>query len=172
VSGSSRQVSDFLFHSSQLAAEVVDMKLSQSVAHAVHATLRLVEVREGSYVSSGKLAEQGGMPERFLLQILGDLVRHGVLVSTRGGGGGFALARPPEEISLLEVIEAVEGRMVAGLPLKIDFPPPAGQRLREVLQSITESVRSELQAIRFSALAQARDRAVPPGKAKKKTKGR
>jgi Rrf2 family transcriptional regulator, cysteine metabolism repressor len=147
------------------------MKLSQSVAHAVHATLRLAETPEGSFVSSGKLAEQGAMPERFLLQILGDLVKHGVLVSTRGGGGGFMLARPPEETSLLEVIEAVEGRMVGALPLKVDLPPPAGQRLREVLESVTDAIRGELKAVTFKDLVEGGDRVESP-KSKKKTRTR
>src|SRR3990167_5570898 len=106
------------------------MKLSQSVAYAVHASLRLADHRDAAPVSCNRLAEQGKMPERFLLQILRDLAKQGILQSTRGGGGGFMLNRRPEEISLLEVIEAVEGPMTAFLPLKTSFPHPAGERLQ------------------------------------------
>jgi hypothetical protein len=49
------------------------------------------------------------MPERFLLQILRVLVTHGILRSTRGVDGGYALTKPADQISLLEVIEAIDG---------------------------------------------------------------
>jgi Rrf2 family transcriptional regulator, cysteine metabolism repressor len=128
------------------------MKLSQSVAYAVHATLRLAENREGSPISCNRLAEQGHMPERFLLQILRDLAKKGILQSTRGGGGGFMLDRRPEEISLLEVIEAVEGSVSASLPLGTSFPHPAGERLHGLLRSIAEDVRRKLQSVKLSDL--------------------
>jgi Rrf2 family transcriptional regulator, cysteine metabolism repressor len=123
------------------------MKLSQSVAYAVHAALRLAENREPTPVSCNKLAEQGKMPERFLLQILRDLSKQGILTSTRGGGGGFMLGRPPEEISLLEVIEAVEGPLNAALPLKTSFPHSAGDRLHQALRAINDETRRRLQAV-------------------------
>ena len=129
------------------------MKLSQSVAYAVHATLQLAAHHNGSPVSCSRLAEQGKMPERFLLQILRDLAKQGILQSTRGGGGGFVLDRPPEEITLLEVIEAVEGPMTAALPLKASFPDSAGERLYGVLHEITAETRRQLQAIKLSDLA-------------------
>ena len=133
--------------------ERLAMKMSQSVAYAVHAVLRLAENPGASFVSCGKIAEQGSMPERFLLQILRDLGRNGILQSTRGASGGFMLVRPPDEISLLELIEAVEGRMFASLPLKKDLPHPAGERLLGVLGDITEYARGELQVVKLSDLA-------------------
>jgi len=129
------------------------MKLSQSVAYAVHASLRLANNREAAPVSCSRLAEQGKMPERFLLQILRDLAKQGILQSTRGGGGGFMLDRKPEEISLLEVIEAVEGPLTASVPLKASFPHSAGDRLHAVLRKVTDEVRRQLQAVKLSDLA-------------------
>jgi Rrf2 family protein len=126
------------------------MKLSQSVAYAVDAVLRLPDDPEVSPVSCSKIAEQGNMPERFLLQILRDLGKQGIVQSARGGSGGFVLARRLDEISLLEVIEAVEGRLVAALPMKDSLPHPAGERLLDALRSVTEEVRRELQAIKLS----------------------
>ena len=63
------------------------------------------------------------------------------------------LVRPMDEISLLEVLEAVEGRMFASLPLKKDLPHPAGERLLGVLGDITEYARGELQTIKLSDFA-------------------
>jgi Rrf2 family protein len=128
------------------------MKLTQTVAHAIHAALRLAEHDETTPFACNKLAAQGEMPERYLLQLLRDMAKQGVLISTRGGGGGFMLARPPKEISLLEVIEAVEGPLKAALPLRADFPRSAGKRLEEVLQGLTEEVRRQLNDVSLADL--------------------
>src|SRR5215216_4770031 len=85
------------------------MKLSRTVAYAVRATLQLAQLQSEGPVPCSHLASSGKMPERFLLQILRNLVTHGILRSTRGVDGGYALVRPPHQISLLEVIEAIEG---------------------------------------------------------------
>jgi len=93
------------------------------------------------------------MPERFLLQILRVLVTHGILKSTRGVEGGYSLSRSPEEISLLEVIEAIDGPLeTAG-----EAPPaePAGdlqQRLQTALRQVTDTARRQLEAIKLSQL--------------------
>jgi Rrf2 family protein len=128
------------------------MKLSQSVTYAIHAVLRLAQSRDGTPISCGKLAEEGKMPERFLLQILRDLAKQGILQSTRGGGGGFNLGRRATEITLLDLIEAVDGPVAASLPLKSGFPVEAGERLREALKRIAEVTRGQLHAIKIGNL--------------------
>ena len=148
------------------------MRLSQTVVYAVHAVLRLAEVSPGTLVSCKELAEKSHMPERYLLQILRDLSKKGILSSTRGGNGGFVLQRRPNEITLLEAIEAIDGPLVASLPMKSGFPDPAGERVQAALQSIAESVRSRLDAVKFSDLTEApADENSPSKKPKKKGKG-
>src|SRR5436190_15516690 len=85
------------------------MKLSRTVSYAVKATLQLAQLEADVPVPCSQLASEGKMPERFLLQILRNLVTHGILRSTRGVDGGYSLIRSPDQISLLEVIEAIEG---------------------------------------------------------------
>lgn len=94
------------------------------------------------------------MPERFLLQILRNLVTHGILRSTRGVDGGYALTRSPEEISLLDVIEAIEGPMDAGEPAADGLPEESQLQLRGALSEITRTARQQLEAIKFSQLLQ------------------
>jgi Rrf2 family protein len=94
------------------------------------------------------------MPERFLLQILRDLTKQGILVSSRGGGGGFSLLRDPSTVSLLEVVEAVEGPMMAQIPSSA-FPTETHQILQQTLQHIADVTREQLAAIKLSHLLEA-----------------
>ena len=128
------------------------MKLSRTVAYAVRATLQLAQCPQGTPIPCSKLASEGHMPERFLLQILRNLVTHGILRSTRGVEGGYALTRPPEQISLLEVIEAIEGPIGANGSSDGDFNNDPQPRLLDALKCITDSTRKELDAIKFSRL--------------------
>jgi Rrf2 family protein len=93
------------------------------------------------------------MPERFLLQILRNLVTHGILRSTRGVDGGYSLERKPEDISLLDLIEAIDGPLIATLPDPDDGDRPAREaRLREALDQVNANLRRQLQAVRISDL--------------------
>ncbi len=131
------------------------MKLSQSVTYAVHAALRLAENEDATPVSCGRLAVKGQMPERFLLQILRDLAKRGILHSTRGGGGGFALERHPDDISLLDMIEAIDGPLAAGMPVNVAFPEESGYVLRDTLRKIVDTTRRQLAAVKLTHLMKA-----------------
>ncbi|MGO9115547.1 MAG: RrF2 family transcriptional regulator [Thermoguttaceae bacterium] len=128
------------------------MQLSQSATYALQALLQLAESGEGVLITRGKLAANGKMPERFLLEILHDLVKRGMLRSTRGGGGGFALARRPEDITLLDMIEAVDGPLPAGLPNGNTMPEPLRNWLQANLEQVTESTRTGLAGITLKQL--------------------
>ena len=130
------------------------MKLSRTVAYAVRATLQLAQNPSDSPVPCSKLAAEGNMPERFLLQILRNLVTHGILRSTRGVDGGYTLTRSPEDISLLDVIEAIEGPLDASAPSGDGLPEVSQNRLQDALREITDTSRQQLSAIKFSQLLQ------------------
>jgi len=92
------------------------------------------------------------MPERFLLQILRNLVNHGILRSTRGVDGGYTLTRPAEQVSLLDLIEAIEGPL-DGNPAPMDGMPTDSQtRLRDALGQVTSNSRKQLESIKLSQL--------------------
>ena len=128
------------------------MKLSRTVAHAVGATLQLSQQPPDSLVPCSKLASEGSMPERFLLQILRHLVNHGILRSARGVAGGYALNRPPGQISLLDIIEAIEGPMDFDDPTANGLPATSDNKLQDALQAINSTARGQLEAIKFSQL--------------------
>jgi Rrf2 family protein len=135
------------------------MKLSRTVTYAIQAAIQLVQAGPGATIPCSKLAAEGEMPERFLLQILRTLVSHGILRSTRGVDGGYSLDRDPDSISLLDVIEAIDGPLSSGTNLAESLPTESKSRLRAALTNVADSTRRELEAIRLSQL-------VPPPKRK------
>ncbi|HBO45301.1 MAG TPA: Rrf2 family transcriptional regulator [Planctomycetaceae bacterium] len=128
------------------------MKLSRTVAYAVQASLHLAESRDDRPVPCSQLASAGKMPERFLLQILRHLVARGILSSSRGIDGGYRLDRPPEDISLLEVIEAIDGPMVTTVPLGDGLSDGAKNRLHAAINDVTEHSRRHLASIKLTHL--------------------
>jgi len=127
------------------------MKISRTVAYAVQATLQLAEHPSEAPVPCSQIASDGHLPERFLLQILRHLVTHGILHSTRGVEGGYALERKPEEISLLDIIEAIEGPLNSALPSD-GMAQPYVERLQHAVEQVTSVAREQLAAIKLSAL--------------------
>jgi Rrf2 family protein len=128
------------------------MKLSRTVSYAVQATLHLAQLDPSTPVPCSRLAAEGEMPERFLLQILRSLVTHGILRSTRGVDGGYALARSPEQISLLEIIESIEGPLEAAVPALEVLPDSSRHKLLAALGKVTEGTRQQLATIKLSQL--------------------
>lgn len=135
----------------------VTMKLTRTVTCALQATLQLAEEKTSQPVPCSRLAAEGKMPERFLLQILRSLVKHGILRSTRGVEGGYALVRRAEDVSVLNVIEAIDGPLNAHLPISEGLSTSPQDRLRHALLQVNESARRSLESIKLSQLMQPAD---------------
>ena len=128
------------------------MKLSRTASYAVQATLQLAQSKSNSPVPCSKLAAAGHMPERFLLQVLRSLVTNGILHSTRGVDGGYTLFRKPDDISLLEVIEAIDGPFTTKMPSVDGLPAPTQDRLSRAMNDVTAHMRRELDSIKLAHL--------------------
>ncbi len=85
------------------------MNISAKTEYACIAVLELAARHGGEPVRIGAIAERHGIPKRFLVQILLQLKGAGLVASTRGASGGYQLLKPPEEISLAEVMQVIEG---------------------------------------------------------------
>lgn len=84
------------------------MILSQPSKYGLRAVLYLAK-RDPELVQAKEIAEALDIPVSYLAKILQDLSKRSVLMSSKGRGGGFKLARPANEITLLDVIESIEG---------------------------------------------------------------
>src|SRR6476661_534280 len=85
------------------------MRLSDGVEWGVHACTILAVLPADRALPAAKLAEYHGVPAAYLAKHLQALARAGVLETVKGPRGGYRLARPPAEITLADVVEAVDG---------------------------------------------------------------
>lgn len=85
------------------------LELSRKSDYALRAVIYLARIAPERYGRVSEIAKAKGIPQAFLAQILPLLANRGVVKSQQGAHGGYALARSPEEISFLDVIECVEG---------------------------------------------------------------
>ncbi len=110
------------------------MKISVKVDYACRVMAELARLHgSGSLAQIEHLARTESVPANFLAQILGKLRDSGLIASRRGTLGGYALARPPEEISLYDIMMAAEGEC---LGLSGNFQGRSGHRLKQVWSDV------------------------------------
>lgn len=85
------------------------MQLNQATDYAFRVIMHLASLPQGEIVNSQVIAEEQNIPAGFLQKIMRSLTKGELVKSYRGVDGGFTLAKPPEEISLLTVITVMEG---------------------------------------------------------------
>jgi len=85
------------------------MLYSRSAEYAIRAFVNLAQVPDGSYAMVKQIAAEEEIPAHFLAKILQQLARKGLLRSSKGPTGGFALRVDPGEIRLLDIVEALDG---------------------------------------------------------------
>jgi len=97
------------------------MIYSRSAEYAIRAVVHMAALPPGEYALVKHIAAEGGIPPHFLAKILQELARDGFLHSSKGPRGGFRLRQPAGEISMLQIVEAVDGagrfdRCIGGSP--------------------------------------------------------
>ena len=130
------------------------MRVSAKADYALRAAIELAVAAEGP-VKGERIAQAQEIPLKFLENILGELRQAGIVRSQRGVEGGYWLARPAEEISLAEVVRAVEGPIanVRGVgPQEVEYAGAAA-RLQEVWIAVRASLRSVLEETTVADLA-------------------
>ncbi|TMK38515.1 MAG: Rrf2 family transcriptional regulator [Actinobacteria bacterium] len=121
------------------------MRVSAKADYAVRAAVELAAGDVGSPQKGEAIAEAQDIPISFLENILNQLKAAGLVRSQRGPEGGYWLARPAEEITLAQVIRAVEGPLVGvrgERPEDVSYPGHAG-----TLQQVWIALRSNLRAV-------------------------
>ena len=130
------------------------MRLTRASSYALHAVSYMAAQKQNRPVASHLIARARGIPERFLLKVLKPLVSARVLHSIKGPNGGYRLARPASDISMLDVVEAVDGPIRGQAPLsQLEGDGVLDRRLEAICNYSAEQLRKQLQKIRLSELA-------------------
>jgi Rrf2 family protein len=121
------------------------MRVSAKADYALRALIEIAARAGGSPVSAEEIGKLQGIPAGFLQAILADLRRAGIVMSQRGQAGGWRMARSAADVTVADVIRAVDGPLVSvyGLrPEAVEYNPAA-----EVLQLVWIAARSSLREV-------------------------
>ena len=110
------------------------------------------EYSKGNPVRIEQLSKAEGVPANFLAQILGELRNGKLVVSRRGTQGGFLLARPPAEITLLDIIEAVEGELFE-FNGNGNSSGRSSRRLKQIWDEVREAAAEKARSYTLEAIA-------------------
>ncbi len=127
------------------------MKVSVQIDYACRVMAELARLHgSGELAQIDHLARTEAVPATFLAQILCKLRNGGLIVSRRGNQGGYTLARSPDEISLYDIIIAVEGQC---LQLSGNFEGRSGRRIKQVWEEISKELARKTKSYSLNQLA-------------------
>jgi Rrf2 family protein len=132
------------------------VKVSAKADYAVRAAAELAAAApSGAVVRAEAIATAQGIPQRFLENILSDLRHAGLVTSVRGAEGGHKLSKPPTEITVADVIRAVDGPLAAvrgERPENVNYTGPAEQ-LQRVWIAVRTNLRDVMESVTLADLA-------------------
>ncbi|HXG11154.1 MAG TPA: Rrf2 family transcriptional regulator [Gemmataceae bacterium] len=128
------------------------MKLTRASSYALHAVAYMAAQKSNQPVASHIIAKERGIPERFLLKVLKPLVSARVLLSVKGPNGGYRLARPASEITMLEILEAVDGPIRGHAPLSHEDNGSLNHKLEQICKQTADVIKKQLEKVRVSDL--------------------
>jgi Rrf2 family protein len=131
------------------------VRISAKTDYAIRAAAELAAAPEGQWVKTENVSNAQDIPLPFLLNILAELRTAGLVRSRRGVDGGYQLARPPADISVADIIRAVDGPLanIAGSrPEDLEYPGAAAA-LRDTWVALRATMRAVLEGVSLADLA-------------------
>ena len=137
------------------------MRISAKADYAVRAAVELAGSSGEKPVKAERIATAQDIPLNFLENILGELRHAGIVRSHRGADGGFRLAKPPDEVTIADIIRAVEGPLasVRGGPPEETSYPGTSQALPRVWIAVRANLRRVVEHVTVADVANG---ALPP----------
>jgi Rrf2 family protein len=123
------------------------MRVPQRLDYALRALVLLALQPPDDYIAAGDLADHLGLPRRFVEQQITELARAGIVRCRRGAAGGCALARASTDISVFDVVEAVQGEV-------LDVPRVSGSATTALWSDAAGELGAFLRTVSLAALAQ------------------
>jgi Rrf2 family protein len=134
------------------------VRISAKTDYAIRAAAELATAEPGSWVKTESVATAQDIPLPFLLNILAELRTAGIVRSRRGVDGGYQLARPADDVTVADVIRAVDGPLanIAGSrPEEVEYRG-AAVALRQTWVALRATMRSVLEVVTLADLASGR----------------
>lgn len=132
------------------------MRITQEADYALRVVLYLSKVGYGNKVDAATISDSERIPLRFLLKLLRKLIASGIIISYRGKNGGYSLNKLPEDISVKDVVEAIEGPICLN---RCIFDPKycsANRRgkcaVHVALEQVNKNLTAQLEKINFKDL--------------------
>lgn len=122
------------------------MRVSQRLDYALRALTAIAALPPGTSVAAGDIADRLGLPRRFVEQQITVLAKSGLVMSQRGARGGCALGRPASEITVAEVVEALQGSV-------LDVPSVTDSAVSEMWARAARDLREALASTTLADLA-------------------
>ena len=131
------------------------MRISAKVDYAVRAAVELAAASAEKPVKAEAIANAQGIPLNFLENILGELRHAGIVRSHRGAEGGFRLAKPPEKVTVADIMRAVEGPLasVRGGPPEDASYTGAAETLPRVWIAVRANLRKVVEHVTLAEVA-------------------
>jgi Rrf2 family protein len=127
------------------------VKISVKVEYACRVLVEMARLHGSSQLAQIEhLAKVETVPSNFLAQILSELRNAGLITSKRGIQGGYTLARPPEQISLYDIIKAIDGEL---LEFSGNHAGRSGRRLKQVWGELRATLDEKARSYTLDALA-------------------
>ena len=121
------------------------VKISVKVDYACRVLAEMARLHgSGELAQIEQLARVEAVPASFLAQILGELRNGGLIISKRGIQGGYALARPPEQISLYDIMQVIDGELIE---FSGNFSGRTGRRMKEIWTDLRAGLDQQARVI-------------------------
>ena len=130
------------------------MRISRTTEYGLAAVVCVAQNCADGRVMAGRIAKEYDFPTEYLLQVMQQLVRAGILTSKKGPNGGFNLARPAKEINMLEIVEAIDGPVIVPMNLVEQTEgKPFAKRIEKIFLDVSEAMKVSYAKVKLADLA-------------------
>ncbi len=130
------------------------MRISRTTEYGLAAVVCVAQNCSEGRVMAGRIAKEYDFPTEYLLQVMQQLVRAGVLTIKKGPNGGFTLARPAKEITMLQIIEAIDGPVLVPMNLAEQTGnKPFAVKIEKVFRDVSEAMKATYASVKLTDIA-------------------
>jgi Rrf2 family protein len=129
------------------------MKISKTVEYGLIAIVYVAQNCKDGRVMSKRIADEFNLPREYLQQVMINFVRAGILSTKKGPRGGSTLIRPATEITLLEIIEVLEGPVVIPMTFARETGKPFAKKVEKMFLDVSEAMKASYAKVTLADMA-------------------